>query len=596
MTGLPYLTKYDDLLIRLSLAVLILITYWQVQYFDFIDYDDVSYIIQNYHVKSGLTWDGFVWAMTDIHTGYWHPLTWISHMLDYQLFRTNAGGHHWTNVILHIFNAMLLYILLKRTTGETWKSTFVAAVFAVHPLNVESVAWVAERKNVLSTFFWFMATYSYVCYVERPSFYKYVLVLLAFSLGLMAKPMLLTFPFVLLLMDYWPLNRFKSWRDLYPLIIEKVPLFILTLIICIFTFIAAKRMGAITSSDTLGIGVRMSNSLVSYSQYLGKIFWPENLSVFYPYVRDINLFQITAAIIILIFISFFALYLRHTHPYISIGWLWYLGTLIPVIGFIQAGEQAMADRYIYISGIGIFIMVAWGIPDLLKKWSQRNVISIALAASILISLVVFTRIQVKYWKNSVTLFEHALLVTNSNHLAHNNLGVFLLNSGKSDEAVKHFAKALEIKPDYSEAHNNMGLFLASQGRLPEALFHYTEALKLKRDNEKAHNNLGIVLANMNRPDKAMEHFRDALKINPENAAAYNNIGSVLAMQGKVSEAIGYFEMALKYDAENAMAHNNLGLALVYVGRFDEANDHFAEALKINPHYLEAPNNIRSNLR
>jgi len=583
--------KYCDLLIGMFLTVVILIAYWQIQYFDLIDYDDISYIIKNRHVRSGLSREGFIWAMTDIHTGYWHPLTWLSHMLDYQLFRSNAGGHHWTNLIFHMANAILLYILLKRITGDIWKSAFVAALFAVHPLNVESVAWVAERKNVLSTFFWLMAMWAYAFYVEHPAWYRYVLVLLAFMLGLMAKPMLVTLPFVLLLLDYWPMRRLTSWQDINRLVLEKIPLFIMTLIMSVFTFLATRHEGAVISFDVLTPGDRVSHALVSYVKYLGKIFWPANLAVFYPYSREFDLFQIAGAAAILLLISFLAILLSRRYPYALVGWLWYLGTLVPVIGFIQAGDQAMADRYMYVPGIGLFIIIAWGVSDIFKKWPKKNVMSILSAGAILSVLIICTIHQAKVWRNSVTLFQHTLKVTHNNALAHNNLGVALLNQGKSNDAEKHFSMAIQIKRDYPAAHNNMGLALASQGKINEAISYYRSALRIKSNDDKARNNLGTALARMGRYDEAEGQFQEALKINPENADAYNNIGSALARQGKVVESLGYFEKALQLDHEHAMAHNNMGLALANLGRLDEAVDHFMKALEVRPDYREAYDNL-----
>ncbi len=589
------LKKYRDLLIGMFLIIITLIAYWQVQYFDLIDYDDVSYIVKNRHVRSGLSCDGFFWAMTDIHTGYWHPLTWLSHMLDYQLFRSNAGGHHWTSLIFHVANVVVLYVLLKRTTGAVWQSAFVAALFAVHPLNVESVAWVAERKNVLSAFFWIMAMWAYVYYVDRPAWYRYALVLLAFVFGLMAKPMLVTLPFVLLLLDYWPLGRLNSWKDVNKLIVEKIPLFVITVAMSVFTFLSTRHEGAVISFDALSFGDRILNVVVSYAKYLGNIFWPADLAVFYPYRREFDLFQLAGAAAILFFISCLVILLSRRYRYGLVGWLWYLGTLVPVIGFVQAGDQAMADRYMYVPGIGLFVMTVWGVSDLLKKWPKKNIISVASAGAVLSALIICTYYQVMYWQNSVTLFEHALKVTHDNALAHNNLGVALLNKGRPDEAEKHFSITIQIKRDYPGAHANMGLALASRGKLHEAMAYYREALRINGNDEKAHNNLGALLAGMGKNDEAALHFQDALRINPENADIYNNIGAALARQGRVGESLGYFEKALQLDDGHYMAHNNMGLALANLGRFDEAIGHFMKALNIKPDYGDAHKNLNAVL-
>jgi len=586
---------YRDLAITLFLILTVLIVYWQVQYYELIDYDDISYIIRNRHVRSGLSWDGFIWAMMDIRTGYWHPLTWFSHMLDYELFQDNAGGHHWTSLIFHIANVVLLYTFLKRVTADIWKSAFVAVLFAVHPLNVESVAWVAERKNILSTFFWFMTMWAYVRYVEHPSWHRYILIASAFVLGLMAKPMLVTLPCVLLLLDFWPLCRLNSWKDLTCLILEKIPLFLFSLGMSIFTFLATSHEGAVISFAALPLESRVYHALVSYVRYLGKLFWPDNLAVFYPYIKDYDIWHISGALIGLTAITFVVVFLARQYRYLLMGWLWYLGTLVPVIGFIQAGDQALADRYMYVPAIGVFIMVVWGVIDILRKWSKRNVVLVTCAATVFISLSICTGNQLRHWQNSLTLFGHTLQVTRQNALAHNNLGVALLNQGKSVEAENHFAKAMEIKPDYAAAHDNMGLILASRGKLNEAVMHYQEALRVKPKDDKAYDNMGIAFARMGRLNEAISCFGEAIKINPENADSYNNMGSAMAMRGEVEKSMDYFNKALQLDSNHAMAHNNMGLALANMGRFDKAVIHFRMALKINPDFKEAYQNLHTVL-
>jgi Tfp pilus assembly protein PilF len=585
--------KHRDLLIGIFLALITLIAYWQVQYFDLIDYDDVSYIVKNRHVRSGLSWDGFIWAMTDIHTGYWHPLTWLSHMLDYQLFKLNASGHHWTSLIFHMANVVLLYILLARTTGRVWQSAFAAALFAVHPLNVESVAWIAERKNVLSTFFLLMAMWAYACYVDRPTWYRYALVLLAFVFGLMAKPMLVTLPFVLLLLDYWPLGRLNEWKDAKRLLIEKIPLFVMTIAVSVFTFLATRHEGAVISFDVLSFGDRILNVVVSYTKYLVNLFWPADLAVFYPFSTSFGPYQIAGAAAVLFSVSFFVILLSKRYRYLPVGWLWYLGTLVPVIGFIQAGDQAMADRYMYVPGIGLFVMITWGVSDFLKKWPKRNIVSAVFAGAVLFVLIMWSVHQAGYWRNSLTLFGHALEVTRNNALAHNNLGVALLNRGRPDEAQKHFCAVIRIKRDYPGIHTNMGLTYAYTGNFREAVASYREALRINKDDEKAHNNLGALLAGMGKYDEAALHFQDALRINPDNADTHNNMGAALARQGRVVESLGYFKKALQLDDGHYMAHNNMGLALANLGRFDEATRQFMEALNDKPDYRDAYNNLNA---
>jgi protein O-mannosyl-transferase len=588
------LEKYRDLLIVLFLILCNLIVYWQVQYAELIDYDDISYIIRNRHVRSGLSWDSFIWAMTDIHTGYWHPLTWLSHMLDYELFRDGAGGHHWMSLIFHIANVVMLYIFLRRATADVWRSAFVAALFAVHPVNVESVAWVAERKNLVSTFFWIMAMWAYVIYAERPSWYRYGLVFLAFVSGLAAKPMLVTLPCVLLLLDFWPLRRFDTWKTFPRLLLEKIPLFLLSAIVSVFTLLATRHEGAVISFTSLPMKDRVYHAAISYERYLGKLFWPDDLAVFYPYIKDYNLWHVAGAFLILASISLFA-GLLFRRRYLLTGWLWYLGTLVPVVGFIQAGDQAMADRYMYIPAIGVFIMVTWGLSDILEKRPAQKFIFATVAGVVIFSLSICAFHQAGFWKNSMTLFGHTLQVTRQNALAHNNLGVALMNQGRMQEAERHFMQAIEIKRDYAAPHDNMGLILAEKGKLHEAVMQYREAIRIRPNDERTYSNIGIAFARMGRLGEAGRWFGEAIRINPDNADGYNNMGAALARAGKVKAAIPYFERTLQLDKDHAMAHDNMGLALAHAGRFDEAVDHFRTALKINPDFKAATHHLNAVL-
>ena len=585
--------KYRDLLICILVSAAILVAYWPVQHYDLISLDDIDYITENPYVKSGLTLGSISWALKDIHTGYWHPLTWVSHMLDYQFFGSRVGGHHWTNVIFHIANSTLLYIILKRMSGTAWKSALVAALFAVHPLNVESVAWVSERKNLLCTFFWFMGMWSYAHYVERPTRYRYCLILMTFSLGLMSKPMIVTFPFTLLLLDYWPMGRLTSWKMFPRLVFEKIPLFALAAIVGIATFLSSFHGDVTISIDKLPLPDRMANAVLSYARYLGKMFWPENLAVFYPYSRELDSLQIIGALLLLFVISCLAIFMAHKCRYALMGWLWYVGTLVPVIGLIQVGKQAMADRYAYVPMIGLFIIIAWGVPDLLRRWPQRKIIFAISSGAVIAGLMICTVLQVRYWQNGVTLFEHALRVTGMNSRAHYNLGISLTDLGKFKEAIYHFGYAIRIEPEYAGPYGYMGVALARQGKTDEAMVYYHEALRIKPNDESTHNNLGVAFANKGKFDEAIEHFKEALRIRPDYVYANRNLGGALARLGKMEEAIGYYEKALKIDRDNAVTHNNLGLALANVGRDEEAIGHFQEALKINPYYDDAINNLRS---
>ena len=585
--------KYRDLLICISVSVIVFVVYWPVQHYDLISLDDIDYISGNPYAKAGLTWESLSWAMKDVHTGYWHPLTWVTHMLDYQLFGSRVGGHHWTNVIFHIANSVLLYVILKRMSGSAWKSALVATLFAVHPLNVESVAWVSERKNVLCTFFWFMGIWSYSYYVVRPTPCRYCLILVTFSLGLMSKPMIVTFPFTLLLLDYWPMGRLTSWKMFPRLIFEKMPLFILSAIVGIVTFLSSLHGDVTISIDKLPMGNRLANAGVSYAKYLERMFWPQNLAVFYPYSREFSLVQTSTAFLLLSVISCLAIFFVHKYRYALTGWLWYLGTLVPVIGLIQVGKQAMADRYAYVPMIGLFIIIAWGIPDLLRGWPLRKIIFLISSAAVISSLMICSVLQVRYWRNGVTLFEHALLATDINSRAHYNLGIALTDMGKLNEAVYHLESAIKLEPEYAGPYGYMGLALAREGKTDEAIVYYREALRIKQDDETTHNNLGVALAGRGKFDEAILHFQLALRIRPDYLHANRNMAGALAKLGKMEEAIGYYEKALKLDRDNAVTHNNLGLALAGVGRDQEAIGHFQEALKINPSYEDAINNLRS---
>ena len=415
-----------------------------MRHFSFVNYDDPQYVTANYDVQAGLTFESIRWSFTATHANNWHPLTWLSHMLDCQIYGMNPGHHHMTNVLFHILNTLLLFFIFKRISESIWKSAFVAALFALHPLHVESIAWVAERKDVLSTFFWMLTLWSYAGYVERPRLDKYLLLILFYILGLMAKPMLVTLPFVLLLLDYWPLKRFhlKSSDNENPevqrtfyfgLILEKIPLFLLSAASGIVTYLVQKSSGAVSSLDAIPFHDRIANALVSYVVYIGKMIWPHNLAVLYPYPRSIALWKIVGAGLLITLITVLVLRLLRSKPYLAVGWLWYLGTLVPVIGIVQVGSQAMADRYTYVPLIGIFIMITWGISDWVSKRHYRRFGLFMVTAVILSLLMITSRLQVKYWSNSVMLFDHAIDVTGENSTAQLNLGEALAEQGNIEK-------------------------------------------------------------------------------------------------------------------------------------------------------------------
>jgi len=576
------------------LSALIVIVYWPVQSFDFINYDDPSYIMDNPHVKAGLTKAGFIWAFKDIHTGYWHPLTWFSHMLDCEVFGTKPGGHHWTSLIFHLLNTLLLFRLLVVSTGERDKSFFVSALFALHPLNVESVVWVAERKNVLSTFLWLTTMSFYVHYARDGSRTNYTAALLSYAAGLLAKPMLVTLPFVLLLMDFWPLRRWdrdEHRSSLRVLIIEKVPFFALAAAVSAVTIWASQDREVTVSLSTLPLLTRLGHALISYVVYLWKFFWPIHLAVFYPHPLTAPLWQAVAGGVLISVMTVAAISWRLRRPYLLMGWLWYLGTLVPVIGVIQVGWQAMADRYAYVPFVGLFICVAWGVPELVAPLRRGRQL---LLAGAIISLVYFgsvTSFQIQFWRDSTTLFSRALETTRGNWVALNNLGAALLAKGRVQEAMTYFREVLRLKPDYPYAHNNMALALAHGGRFEEARGFYLEALRYRMNYVEAHNNLALALAHLGRYEEAMDHLDEALRRRPYYPEAWNNKGYLYALQGRHGEAIPCFERALAFRGDYPDALNNLGASLAKEGRVAEATERFQQVLSIAPDDVTALNNL-----
>ena len=606
-----------ELFIGLFLTAATLVVFWQVGNHAFIDVDDGEYVTDNVHVNTGLSWDNITWAFTSTHAANWHPLTWLSHMLDCELFGLNPKGHHLTSVLFHIVNSLLLFLILRWMTGAPWRSGLVAALFALHPLHVESVAWVAERKDVLSTFFLFLTLLSYLWYVERSGFYRYLLIILFFTLGLMAKPMLVTLPFVLLLLDYWPLERIrlgqsdmthagqshpstvtrKPKAQAFSLLLEKTPLFVLAALSCLVTFLAQRSGGAVGALEMYPFSMRIANGLVSYVHYIIKMIWPQNLAVFYPHPgQSLPMWQAAGAGLLLLVISITVIRLGRRYPYLPVGWLWYIGTLVPVIGLVQVGAQAMADRYTYVPLIGLFLMIAWGVADLLGSWRYGKP-ALAVAAPLLLSaLMVCATFQVSYWKNSLTLFEHTLRVTSHNSQVHNNLGNVLTQKGKLQEAISHYTKALEISPNYAEAHINLGVALTRQGRLKEAIKHYSAALQLKSNSAELHNNLGVALFELGDIPGAIKNYLAAVQLKPDYAEAHNNLGNGLVKLGKLSEAEIHYGKALKLRADYPEAHNNLGVALARQGRLREAIAHFREAVRLAPNFAQARTNLELALQ
>jgi len=622
--------------IYLFLIVATLVVYWQVRNHDFVNYDDYEFITDNLLVQSGLTLESIKSAFKK-NWGYWKPLAYLSLMLDYEIYGMDSGGFHMTNLFFHIANALMLFIFLRRITGALWQSAFVAALFALHPLHVESVAWVTERKDVLSTFFWMLTMLAYIHYIKQPGFTRYLLILIAMALGLLAKPMLVTLPFVLLLFDYWPLGRFQLpekklkskakskpfmdidsqrttdkeqpassinnlanpphtlIRNVSRLIWEKIPMFILVTasILVLLSFKVSKE--ALRPVKSISFGYKISNALISNVKYIEKMVWPQNLAIPYPYTT-ISWQQTALAFLILLCISFAAVKALRSQPYIAVGWFFYLGTLVPVIGLIKFGSDfAMADRYTYVPLIGIFIIIAWGIPELVAQWRYRKICLATLATVVLTILMTMTWKQVGYWKNSITLFEHTLKITSNNYLPHNNLGAALYKQGRIAEAIEHYLQALRIKPDYQKAHNNLGVALDKQGRIAEAIEHYLQALQIKPDSEIAHNNLGAALYKQGRIAEAIEHYLQALRIKPDYEKAHYNLGLALYKQGRTAEAIEHFLQALRIKPDYVEAIDNLGIAFFSMGNIKGAVACFQEALRIQSDYVPAKNNLKKTL-
>ncbi len=593
----------------LLLILAIIFVYWPVRNYGFVNYDDGDYVFENPRVLDGLTLQSVIWAFTTTTSSNWHPMTWLSHMLDCQLFGLNPGLHHVTNLLFHLANTLLLFWVLKRMTRKPWASTFVAALFALHPLHVESVAWVSERKDVLNTFFWVLTMGMYVRYAECPGLKRYLLALLFFTLGLLSKPMLVTLPFVLLLLDYWPLGRFSSGKgggnsiilqpsasqdqksSLLRLTLEKVPFFALSAASSFLTLYIQMHSGAAGSLERFSMEARFFNAVASYARYIEKMIWPWNLAVLYPYADRMALWQVAVASILLITITLLAILWARTKPYLVVGWLWYLGTLVPVIGLVQVGSQAMADRYTYVPLIGLFIIMAMGTADLLAGWRHRRTALLLSGLLVLLFFMAAARLQVNYWQNSITLFEHTLRVTSKNFTIHNNLGIALEEQGKIQEAVFHYSEALRIKPDYALAQYNLATILARQGKIEEAITRYAKALQIDPNLFEAHNNLGNVMAQRGRILEAAAHYQQALRINPNYAEAHSNLASVLAQQLKIQEAVFHYSRAIQIKPGYSEAHYSLAQILAQQGKAREAVHHYSQALRINPDHAGAHNNL-----
>ena len=572
-------SRSQTVLVYLSLAAITWLVFGQTVRHDFVNFDDHVYVYNNPLVTRGLTINGIVVAFTHAHARNWHPLTTISHMLDCQLYGLNAGGHHFTNLALHTIAVLLLFRVLRVTTGALWPSAFVAALFAIHPLHVESVAWVSERKDVLSAVFFMLTLAAYVRYARAPSLGRYFIVALIFTLGLMSKPMLVTVPFVFLLLDYWPLRRFDKvpllksrggivgWLNRRPnyLFLEKTPLLVLSGLSCLVTIRAQDSATGLL--EQLPFTWRLNNALLSYIEYLRQTFWPTRLAVFYPHPNNaLSIWQITLATTFLLAISAMAILLRKKRPYVLAGWFWYVGMLVPVIGIVQIGEQGHADRYTYLPQIGLFLLIVWTAVDFSTAWPVRREYLWLVATATIAILSYGAVVQTSFWKNSEGLWNHTLSVTSNNDFAHNNLGFLYLRRGELDKAISHFKTALKIRSGNSETRYNLGTALV-------------------------HTNLANALAREGRPAEAVMHYEEAIKLRPDYGDAYYNFGSVLFQQGRIDDAIAQWQNALAIQPNDAAAHTSLGNAFLQKGWPDKAIAHYQKALEIDPREVNARNNM-----
>jgi Flp pilus assembly protein TadD len=625
-----------QLLIYLFLTLAVLAAFWQVNHCDFINYDDEDYITENSHIQNGITLEGTRWAFTTSRAANWHPLTWLSHMLDYQLFGLKPGWYHLTNVFFHIANTLLLFLILNRMTRALWQSAFVAALFALHPLHVESVAWVSERKDVLSTFFWMLTMGAYISYVERPALQRYLPVLIFFALGLMAKPMLVTLPFVLLLLDYWPLQRFHEKKSnqeirtevhrpvsvdkqkgtakkkyaekveakadkpadskyrltfIRPLLWEKIPLFALTALSSIVTYVAQQKGGAVVSIEAFPLSDRIANAFVSYVIYIRKVIWPNDLAVFYPHPGLLPAWQVMGAVLVLLFVTLTVIWAAKRIPYLAVGWLWYVGTLVPVIGIVQVGSQARADRYTYIPLIGLFIMAAWGIPELLKKWRFRKELLFTSSALSLLCFFIVTWTQVGYWQNSITVFSHALEVTAHNSRAYINLGAAYNDLGNYRKAIEVCDEAIKLDAKLEKAYYNRGLAYSRLRNHKQAVGDYDRAIEIDPRHAKAYNNRGIAYDILGNHRQAIGDFDRAIVTKPKYAEAYYNRGIVYGRLGNYKQAIGDFDRAIGFNPKYAEAYYNRAASYYSLGNQRQAFEDLKTAARFGNE--DAKNFLRS---
>ena len=585
-----------------------LVAYEPIRHNGFVDYDDVAYITKNPNVTGGITRESVIWAFTNSYMGNWHPLTMLSHMLDCEIFGLNPLWHHFINVLFHILNVLLIFWILTATTDAMWPSAFVAAVFALHPLQVESVAWAAERKTVLSGLFWFLTIAVYIWYTRRGGIGRYILLVMVYALCIMTKPVVVTLPLVLLLLDYWPLERIRIRKtedrkgqraggasqkvSAGRLIAEKIPLLVLSVILSVTTFAAQQNAGASVPLDTTPLDSRFANMFLSYTKYIGKTIWPSQLVAFYPYPNATFLtMAATICVPLFVLILVISIYVGRRRKYAATGWLWYVGTLVPMIGLVQVGSQGIADRYMYIPILGLLIIVAWAIRDFVFNRPHWKIAVSVLAAGALLSAVIVTRTQVRYWQNSMSLFEHALKVTKNNPVAEKGYGIALFAEGRLDEAVVHLRNALQTHPGYLTAGNELGKVYLKQGKFNEAVACFDELLKRNKNSAEVYYNLGIALSLQKKYEEAIKHFARVLELDPKYPDIHKIMGITLLAAGKTEEAIVQFNESLRMKANQAEVYVNLGKANSILGKYESAIQNWTRALELKPDSADALNNI-----
>lgn len=580
--------------VSVGLLALVVVAYAGVRHFDFVDFDDYVYVRDNPHVRDGLTWPGLVWAFSATYAANWHPLTWLSHMADVALFGMSPGGHHVTSLLLHAVNTLLVWVAFRRLTGRPWRSALVAAIFAVHPLHVESVAWIAERKDLLSTMFAMLVLWSYAGYVRMGGRVRYAGAVLFSALSLMAKPMFVTIPFLMLLLDVWPLQRMPGWShgdrpavSWSRLLVEKVPFAVLALGSSAITIVAQHGAGAVVSLGAIPLGARVCNAFVTYVIYLRQTIWPARLAAFYPYPLTLPAGEAIGAVVFCAAVTVALALSARTRPYLLVGWLWFVGTLVPVIGLVQVGAQAHADRYMYAPLLGILVAAVWGASELAARWAVPRRVAVALSVAVVTACAAATDVQSAYWQDGIALWQHAVSVTPPNSHARSNLGVSLAAAGRQTDAIAEYREAIAIDPGLPQAHYNLGLALVATHDTGGAIAEFREAVRLRPDYASAHDSLGNALMDAHQVDAAVAEYREALRIRPDDAKVHNNLGTAFAEAGRPADAAREFIAAVGLEPQRAEWQYAAGIACALQGDEARAIEYLREAVRLDPRHERA---------